>query len=158
MNTSNLKDKKVVIAGGTGSVGEGIVREYLKSGAEVIVPTYNTFEKADKFAEEVENEFGAIDHVVSTIGGWWSGGAIWETTQKEWDTYFYEFATSHLAMAKSWIPRLSETGSYQIIVGASAIYPVKGSGIVSMQQAALLMMGKVIAEEAGNQRRILLIY
>ena len=35
----NLSEKKVVIFGGTGSVGEGILRSYLKSNALVIIPS-----------------------------------------------------------------------------------------------------------------------
>ncbi|RPA58659.1 SDR family oxidoreductase [Aerococcus agrisoli] len=178
----NLSNSRVVIAGGTGSVGEGIVRAYLKAGAEVIVPsrseekiaefkkvlgdtvpteklhlvvaTYNTFDSAENFAKEIIDTFGPVDHVVASIGGWWGGKALWDTSEAEWNVFFTEFATSHMALAKAFVPRISAHGAYQLIIGASAIYPVQGSGIVSMQQAALLMMGKVLQTELGDQRRI----
>ncbi|WP_407402958.1 hypothetical protein [Chryseobacterium sp.] len=35
----HLDGKKVVIFGGTGSVGEGILRSYLKSNAMIIIPS-----------------------------------------------------------------------------------------------------------------------
>lgn len=178
----DLAGRRVVIAGGTGSVGEGIVRGYLRAGAQVVVPTrtrqrlvefrtvlgeegesdcltllvgdYTTLDGADKLAVRIENELGPVDDVVSAIGGWWAGGPVWEVGQTEWDTYFVGFATAHLAMARTWVPRLPGHGSYQLIAGASAIYPIAGSGIVSMQQAALLMMGKVLQAEADGQRRV----
>ena len=34
-----LDKAKVVVAGGTGGVGEGIVRAFLKQGAHVVVPS-----------------------------------------------------------------------------------------------------------------------
>lgn len=182
MQYPDLSGQRVVIAGGTGSVGEGIVRSYLRTGAHVIVPTrseksidsflqvlggeghsdrlsmvaddYTTFDGAISTADRINKEFGAVDNVVATIGGWWAGQPVWDVSQRAWDTYFVGFATTHLAMARAFIPRLPKSGSYQVIIGGSAIYPVTGSGIVSMQQAALLMMVKVLQEEAGGQRRI----
>jgi quinol monooxygenase YgiN len=41
-----------------------------------------------------------------------------------------------------------------LIVGASALTPVPGSGLVSMEQAALLMMRQVVEAEAAGQQRV----
>ena len=90
-DTQLLTDKTVVVPGGTGNVGEGIVRQFLRAGARVIVPSrsesrlndlrgylgtdvdrlvgvtaaYGTFDEADTFAESL----GQIDHVVTSVGG-----------------------------------------------------------------------------------------
>lgn len=37
--TSDLTGHRVLVPGGTGAVGEGVVRAFLAAGAEVIVPT-----------------------------------------------------------------------------------------------------------------------
>ncbi len=41
-----------------------------------------------------------------------------------------------------------------MIVGASAFTPVPGSGLVSMEQAAVLMMQQVLAAELGDDKRV----
>jgi hypothetical protein len=45
-------------------------------------------------------------------------------------------------------------GAYTLIVGASAFTPVPGSGLVSMEQAALLMMQQVLAAELQGRQRV----
>ena len=57
-------------------------------------------------------------------------------------------------MARAVLPRLSPRGAYSVIVGASAFTPVPGSGLVSMEQAAVLMMQQVMAAEFGADRRV----
>lgn len=46
----DLSGRRVVILGGTGSVGEGIVRAWLAAGADVVVPS-RTQGRADQFTE-----------------------------------------------------------------------------------------------------------
>lgn len=177
-----LDGRRVVVAGGTGSVGEGIVRAWLHTGAHVVVPTrtqqraeefrrvlgaegeterltltvgdYTTFDSARDLADQIEVEHGPVSDAVASIGGWWAGPASWDTSQHAWDKYFTGYATAHLAVARTFVPRLPPEGAYHVIVGGSAIFPVPGSGIVSMQQAALLMMGRVLQAETQGQRRV----
>lgn len=178
----DLSGKKVVIFGGTGSVGEGILRSYLKSNATVIIPSrseksrdnlldilgeigkndrlkfiisdYSTFENAEKTAQKIEQEFGKIDHVIACIGGWWSGGPIWKVTEQAWNNQFVQLATSHMAVARAWIPRLNNENSYQVISGGSGTHPVEGSGIVSMQHASLIMMARALGLETIDKTRV----
>jgi 3-oxoacyl-[acyl-carrier protein] reductase len=177
-----LERRRVVVAGGTGSVGEGIVRAWLRAGAHVVVLTrtpqraeefrrvlgaegeterltlvvgnYTTFDGAKELADQIEGEHGPVSDAVASIGGWWAGPTVWNTSQHAWDEYFAGYATAHLAVARTFIPRFTPEGSYHVIVGGSAIFPVPGSGIVSMQQAALLMMGRVLQAETQGQRRV----
>ncbi len=39
LSTADLSGHRVLVPGATGGVGEGVVRQYLAAGAEVIVPT-----------------------------------------------------------------------------------------------------------------------
>ncbi|WP_394159510.1 SDR family NAD(P)-dependent oxidoreductase [Galactobacter valiniphilus] len=177
----DLSDRRVVIVGGTGSVGEGVVRAWLAAGAEAIVPSrtqgrvdqftgvlgeaatdklhfvvgdYTSFDAAQELAEQIEAECGPVTDVVASIGGWWMGKNLWEISQAEWDRYFVGLTTAHVAQVRAWIPRLPEHGSYQLILGGSATQPVPGSSIINMEQAALLMMRQVLSAEAGDQRRV----
>ena len=57
-----------------------------------------------------------------------------------------------MALARAIVPRLSGVGAYTVVVGQSAEFPVPGSGLVSMEQAAVLMMQRVLAAESPDQR------
>lgn len=174
--------RRVVVLGGTGRVGEGVVREWASAGAEVIVPSrtdkraaelhallegaegadrvktivgdYTDFATAATMADRIGEEIGEATDVVAAIGGWWQGAPLWEVTEEVFQRYFVDLTTAHFANIKTWIPRLDEKGSYQLILGGSAYTPVPGASVINMEQAALLMMHQVIAAEAGDQRRI----
>ncbi|MFJ6900701.1 SDR family oxidoreductase [Streptomyces hokutonensis] len=180
MHSSNalpdLSGHRVAVPGGTGAVGEGIVRSYLAAGADVVVPTrtqeraeefrhvlgdaatdrlhlvvhdYTTFSGAEQLAEEMERRLGGVDDVVAPIGGWWAGKRIWEIDESDWHSAFVGLATAHMAVLRAFLPRLNTRGAYTLIVGESASTPVPGSGLVSMEQAALLMMRQVLGAEVS---------
>jgi 3-oxoacyl-[acyl-carrier protein] reductase len=178
----DLGDRRVVIAGGTGDVGEGLVRAWLKTGAHVIVPSrtegrveqfrqvlsdlsspekldfvtgrYNSFDEAQEMAARITAEHGPVTDVVASIGGWWQGKPLWEVSAEEWQRYFVDMSTTHFAMARAWSPRLPQMGSYQLVLGGSATHPVPEASIISMQQAALLMMRHVLSAEVGDRHRV----
>ncbi|MHB9849070.1 SDR family NAD(P)-dependent oxidoreductase [Streptomyces krungchingensis] len=179
--TLPLHGKVAVIPGGTGNVGEGIVRAFLKAGATVVVPTrskdrftaltkligpelssqlkaatgaYGSFASARALAESIASEHGRIDHVVASIGGWWMGKTLWDTGEAEWQEFFIDTTTAHMAVARAFVPRLSPEGSYTVISGFSAQRPYPGAGIVSMHGAALLMMREALSAELQGQRRV----
>ncbi|GAA3558211.1 hypothetical protein GCM10022197_11890 [Microlunatus spumicola] len=97
---------------------------------------------------------GGIDAVVAPIGGWWAGRALTEVDEDDWDAAFVRLATTHLAVARAALPRLGDDGTYTVVVGQSARWPVPGSGLVSMEQAAVLMMQRVLAAEVGARVRV----
>lgn len=179
--TSDLTGHRVLVPGGTGAVGEGVVRAFLAAGAEVIVPTrseersaefqavlgavadehlhlivhdYSTFAGAEDLVRQVVRFRGGLDSVVAPIGGWWQGRTLAEITEADWDAAFTGLATTHIAVLRAALRHLSDRGAYTIVVGDSAAWPVPGSGLVSMEQAALLMMQRVAAAESGESRRV----
>ncbi|MFI0237622.1 SDR family oxidoreductase [Streptomyces sp. NPDC016845] len=178
---THLSGRRVVVPGGTGAVGEGVVRSYLAAGADVVVPTrtreraeefrrvlgdaatdrlhlvvhdYTTFDGAEQLAQEMERTLGGVDDVVAPIGGWWAGKRLWEIDESDWQNAFVGLATAHMAVLRAFLPRLNARGAYTLIVGASALTPVPGSGLVSMEQAALLMMRQVVEAEVAGQQRV----
>ncbi|WP_243062494.1 SDR family oxidoreductase [Humibacter sp. RRB41] len=179
--TPELIGHRVLVPGGTGAVGGGVVRAFLAAGAEVIVPTrseersiefrtllgavaderlhlivhdYTSFAGAQDLVEQIVHFRGGLDSVVAPIGGWWQGRTLAEVTEEDWHAAFTELATTHMAVLRAALPRLSDKGAYTIVVGDSATWPVPGSGLVSMEQAALLMMQRVAAAEAAESRRV----
>ena len=177
----DLTGRRVLVPGGTGGVGEGVVRRYLAAGADVVVPTrtearaeefrrvlgpaasahlhlvvhdYTTFAGAEDLARQMEQRLGGIDDAVAPIGGFWGGRRLWEIDESDWQSAFVGLATTHLAVARAVLPRLNPRGAYSVIVGASAFTPVPGSGLVSMEQAAVLMMQQVLAAEVGAEPRV----
>jgi len=92
-----LKNKVCYVAGGTGKVGKGIVREFLNEEAYVIISSrfkeklenlekifsneklfficenIGSEEGAEKIKNYILDRFNEIDVVVASIGSWWSG-------------------------------------------------------------------------------------
>lgn len=177
----DLTGRRVLVAGGSGAVGEGVVRAFLEVGADVIVPTrsetraaqfrrllgsaaaerlhivvadYTSFAGADALADYVLATFGAPDDVVASIGGWWAGAPLWQTDEDAWNKVFVGLTSTHVAVMRAFLPVMNDHGAYTLVLGGSAFTPVPGSGLVSMEQAALLMMGHVLNAEVGAQRRV----
>jgi NAD(P)-dependent dehydrogenase (short-subunit alcohol dehydrogenase family) len=176
----DLTGRRVLVPGGTGGVGEGVVRAYLAAGAAVVVPTRSdargqqlrdalgpvadtprlhlpthdatTFAGAEELGAQMQARLGGIDDVVAPIGGWWHGGPLSAIGEVDWADAFVGLATAHMALARSVVPRLSGAGAYVVVVGQSAGFPVPGSGLVSMEQAAVLMMQRVLAAESPDRR------
>ena len=178
---ADLAGRHVLIPGGTGGVGEGAVRAFLAAGADVVVPTrseeraeqfravlgeaasgrlhlvvhdYTTFAGAEALAATMAERLGSVDDVVAPIGGWWAGKRLWEVDENDWQSAFTGLATAHMAVLRAALPRMTADGAYSVIVGASAFTPVPTSGLVSMEQAALLMMQQVLAAELGGDKRV----
>jgi len=174
----DLSGHRVLVPGGTGAVGGGVVRAFLTAGADVVVPTrserrmaefrdvlgdtatdrlhltvhdYTTFAGAADLAEQMATRLGGIDDVVAPIGGWWAGRTLAEIGEADWQSVFLGLTTTHMAVLRACLPRMSGRGVYCLIVGDSATTPIPGSGLVSIEQAALLMMQRVAAAEAAGQ-------
>ena len=177
----DLSGRRVLVPGGTGGVGEGVVRAALVAGADVVVPTrsagraeelravlgaaatdhlhlvvhdYTTFAGAEELAQQVVSNLGRLDDVVAPIGGWWAGKALWEVDEHDWRSAVVDLATTHMAMLRACLPRMGHRGAYTVVVGESATTPVPGSSLVSVEQAALLMMQRVASVEAAGRQRV----
>ncbi|MEO7122863.1 MAG: SDR family oxidoreductase [Lacisediminihabitans sp.] len=177
----DLTGHRVLVPGGTGAVGEGVVRAFLEAGAEVIVPTrseersteflavlgqaanehlhlvvhdYTSFAGAQDLVAQIVQFRGGLDSVVAPIGGWWQGRTLAEITEQDWELAFTGLATTHMAVLRAALPHLTDAGAYTVVIGDSATWPVPGSGLVSMEQAALLMMQRVASAESGASRRV----
>jgi len=117
-----LEQRTVVVGGGTGSVGEGLVRAFLSEGACVIVP-YRTEKKRDQLIDYVSdvgageliclegnvgdessiqsfrNELRAhtekVDLAVASIGGWYYGYSLHRMPFTDWQRVLHNNLTTH---------------------------------------------------------------
>lgn len=171
----DLEGTLVLAAGGAGAVGEGIVGALLRGGARVIVPSRSEAKLAElgahlqpgaggrliplqgdigdptgaeRLRAHIAATFGPLDAVVATLGGWWHGPPVAEVDLGTWDAVLRERLSSHFVCARAFGPALAEhRGMYIIVNGASAHFPVAGSGLVSIAGSALLMLARVLAAE-----------
>jgi len=118
------------------------------------VHDYTTFDGAEKLAAQMELDLGGIDDVVAPVGGWWAGRRLWEIDEVDWASAFTGLATTHMAVLRACLPRMTAEGAYTVVVGSSASWPVPGSGLVSMEQAAVLMMQQVLVAELDGSKRV----
>ncbi|MFG2095891.1 SDR family NAD(P)-dependent oxidoreductase [Streptomyces sp. NPDC048612] len=176
-----LDGKVVVVPGGTGNVGEGLVRAFLLAGATVVVPGrsrerleslaeltgprlgerlvplhagYGTFAEATELADRIAADHGRVDHVVPSIGGWWQGKALWQVGEADWQRHFVATTTAHFAVARAFVPGLDAAGSYTLITGFAAREPYPQAGVISMHAAAVLMMREALSADLRGQRRV----
>ena len=169
---STLAEQTVLIAGGTGEVGEGLVRQILRTGATVIVPSRSPArldqlrhllagENTDNLitkqgdvgsmegAQALRDEINTLHHVVASLGGWWQGKPLTDISLEQWHDLIHMGLHAHFILAKTFLPVIREqTGSsYTFINGGGALHPVPTAGPVSVSAAAQLMLQKVFSTE-----------
>eukprot|EP01118_Nematostelium_gracile_P018704 TRINITY_DN8417_c0_g1_i1.p1 TRINITY_DN8417_c0_g1~~TRINITY_DN8417_c0_g1_i1.p1 ORF type:complete len:244 (-),score=68.46 TRINITY_DN8417_c0_g1_i1:11-742(-) len=160
-----LSGKICLVAGGTGIVGNGIVKALLNGGATVIVPSRsessanklksfigdnkNLFIKDTDMATEkgilelksnILQQFGGIDHVVSTLGSnepEWHKLPFSKQPLENLNASIQNLAFPHFLVAKTFIPEIAnkQNSTYIFISGAS------GEGVHSWPSAAILGVG-----------------
>jgi 3-oxoacyl-[acyl-carrier protein] reductase len=147
-----LDSKIALIAGGTGSVGEGIVRAFLKQGATVVIPSrtaerleqlrgylgelakdrfipvtgdMSETETAERLRDEVLNKVGRLDAVVASLNGRWNENLpLIKVSLADWRRMLDSNLTSHFIAARTFLPVLERGSSYTLIGGGAADYAV----------------------------------
>lgn len=172
--------KVILAAGGTGAVGEGIVKYLAENGATVLVPTRsedkaldalgyvdqpyrkNVFylfgdisDEADaqKMHDVIVDHFEQLDGMVSSLGGWWQGAALTDITKAEWEELMQGLLTAHFVASKTLMPLLLQGSNYTFISGVSAEDAAfsKYSGPVASAGAAVLMLSELYAVEMAGR-------
>lgn len=172
-------NKVAIVAGGTGEVGEGIVRSLLKEGIVVVVPSRSPA-KGERLKQFVDNhsnlhlfdtqqiqgdyneqlvgwtleKFGKIDFAVASLGGWYHGGRLDQIPTEDWIKVVNNNLNSHFHFAKHIGAYFHEAnqGMFVMINGGSAETIVPGSGAMSIISNAQLVMAYVLAAEAKNSK------
>ena len=178
---ANLNEKTVFVAGGAGSVGEGIVRSLLQAGATVITISRHQ-EKLDALrdylgdvvsdrlvtftgdlgdfnsAETVKNQILShqehLDAVVASLGSTWKADLpMTQVSMDDWQRYLFTNLTTHFVCAHTFLPMLEnkQGSSYTLLGGAAAETVVPNYSLVGIPAAAQLMMAKILMQEMKDE-------
>jgi short-subunit dehydrogenase len=177
--------KTILVAGGAGEVGEGIVRQLLESGHQVVVQSrsdskltqlkqrlgepellrtvagdINDERETEALRKAIASDGYTLDAVVAAVGSWWSGPKLVDLDQDTFQQVIHERLNIHFILAKTFLPDLLNRpgSSYTFIHSAAGFVPIPNSGPVSIAGAAQVMLKDVFAMELeGSQVSINLL-
>ena len=172
-----LKDKIVLVTGGTGGIGTAIIKAFLGEGAKVafsstsqakidaLVPTLDAAEGqvkgfvADmtkeedikKFVEDAKAHFGTIDVVVPNAGYEGKAHPVQDMTLDLFEQTYMLNVFAVMLMLKYAAPTLIEkqSGSVVVIASAAAYEPTAGNSAYVSSKYAVAGLTKCVAMELG---------
>jgi NAD(P)-dependent dehydrogenase (short-subunit alcohol dehydrogenase family) len=182
MNIS-FSGKTVLVAGGTGGLGNAVSLAFLEEGARVAV----TYRKEEEYAalkkasgakasalegslvdvtdERATTEFvaglvarhGRLDGLVNTVGGYAGGITLWELEMKVFDAMLSLNLRSGYALARAALPAMLKQQHGSIVnVAAKAAFD-HGAGAAAYaasKAAAVAMMDSLAADVKGTGVRV----
>jgi NAD(P)-dependent dehydrogenase (short-subunit alcohol dehydrogenase family) len=179
----DFADKVVVIAGGTGGLGNAVSRAFLEENAKVVV----TYRKEEEFAalkqgagakatalegfaldvtdEAASSEFiggvlsrhGRVDALVNTVGGYAGGVKLWELETKVFDAMLSLNLRSGYALARAVVPAMLKQKHGAIVnVAARAAFDhgAGASAYAASKAAAVAMMDSLAADVKATGVRV----
>lgn len=176
---ARLTERTILVAGGTGGVGEGIVQELLARGARVLVQS-----RSAEALEALQTRLGASGQVegvvadlqsmtgqdqlrataaragvsaaVSSLGGFWQGPPVRALPRETLDAVNDAGYLAHLALAQAVLPVLKGSNSALVqINGLAATLGIPGSSALCISAAAQLALTRcLIAESDAEGPRI----
>ena len=176
-----LDGRTVLVLGGTGEVGEGIVRGLLSEGATVAVPSRAEHrlaglrdrlgapkqlitvmgdvgrpQGAASLLQRLESDCPPLDAAVASLGGCWQGPHLVDLSIEMWETFLRGSLTTHFLAARAFLPLVSRRrGTYLFVNRGAAEAPLPGSGPLSVSAAAQLMLMRTFAAEDHAGARVL---
>ncbi len=168
-----LKDKVVVITGGSGGIGRAMAKAFLAQGAKAVMLADLSAAAVSAAATEIGcagmacdvtkesdiqalvkrtvDEFGPIDLFCSNAGAGGSGiltDAANEVWQMQWDLH----VMAHLYAARAVLPSMIERGAGYLLNTASAagLLAALGSGPYSVTKSAAVKLAEFLAITHGD--------
>jgi NAD(P)-dependent dehydrogenase (short-subunit alcohol dehydrogenase family) len=171
--SGSLRDKTVVITGGSGEVGWGIAHAAREAGATLVLPvrreearaaletefgTARTWVAVTDFGDdqalgrlrdEATRRFGAIDHVVAPLGAWWQKGPSLGQPTSELRALLDAYVDAQFRLLSTMAPSLrTSAGSYTFVTGAAGDAPsIPGAGLLVAAVKAQLGLSQVLRHE-----------
>lgn len=178
----NFSGKIVLVAGGTGGLGNAVSLAFLEEGARVVV-TYRTEEEfavlrkaagakatLEGFVVDVTDEaataalvsnivtqHGKLDALVNTVGGYAGGVALWELETKIFDTMLSLNLRSGYALARAVLPAMLKRRHGSIVNVAAKAAVDHGAGAAAYaasKAAAVALMDSLAADAKGTGVRV----
>ena len=163
-----LNGKVVLIAGGSGALGQIVTPAFAKSGAQVITADRNPSSaqvaggsamKADVTNEadvqhlvnDVIRKAGRIDALINLVGGF-AMGRLEETDAALWQRMLTMNVTAAFLLSKAVLPHMLINGKGRIVHVAAwaAVEPFPGAAAYLVSKSSLLALIKVLALESSG--------
>lgn len=169
------KNKVVMITGAGGNLGSAVARKYLAEGASLVLlehgsgklkttyphlvddPKHLLIEEADstdieqmqKTVARVTKQFGRIDVLVNTVGGYQAGRPLHETPLAVWQKMMAINATSVFVTCQAVIPVMIDhkSGSIVNIAGGAGVKGGANMSAYSAAKSAVMRLSESMAEE-----------
>ncbi|MED3539943.1 SDR family oxidoreductase [Bacillus toyonensis] len=170
MSFTTLKDKRIVIIGGSSGIGLATATQAIEQGAHVIIARRSeeklkaaqelinnnhlqTFVLDNQNKEQLQDFFkdiGKFNHLF-TPGASYTLGPITATEEVAESSFIGKFWPQYYAV-KYAIPFLSNTGSIVLMSGAFSQRPLKGAPAYGACNGAIESLGKALAVELAPIR------
>lgn len=175
-----MKGKVAIVTGANGGLGTYVTQALLDAGATVVgvsrkiqqseftssaftaLPAeMSTGDGARKMVEGAVAQFGRIDIVVHTVGGFAGGRSIAETDDGAFQRMFDLNLNSTFYFLRAVLPAMRKTGNGRIIAIGSraAVDPGAGVGAYSASKAAMVSLIRTVAlenKDAGITANVIL--
>lgn len=180
MNVS-FSGKVVIVAGGTGGLGQAVSQAFLAEGAKVVVPYHKPDEfealqaanvgtsleggqvdvtdeaAVGQFVAGVIGEHGRLDAMVNTVGGYAGGTRLWELDTKVFDQMLaLNLRAGYVLSRAAIVPMLNQKHGTIVNVAAKAAFD-HGAGAAAYaasKAGAVAMIDCLAAEVKGSGVRV----
>lgn len=162
---SIVSGKKIIVAGATGGIGEGVSKLLLQRGATVVALARNKeklknlkvylsnikagdlitmqadFDQDEDRSLDLRNslkeKLSSIDGAVITIGSWGNANTrLLDVSDELWKQTIQDNLTSHFRALRILVPLLKQDGALIHLSGLSADSPYPGAGVIGLTNAA----------------------
>lgn len=173
-----LAGHRMLVAGGTGSVGRVVVGAFLAAGAMVVVPSRSERKLAElkrslsarragrlieitgdlsdeaeapRVRDEALERAGGLDGVVSSLGRFVPAPTVLEASRADVQRALDGYLLAHFMVARTLIPALeARSGTFTFINGPLAFEPLfPGTGLVSIVTAGQAMLARTVMHEGA---------
>jgi NAD(P)-dependent dehydrogenase (short-subunit alcohol dehydrogenase family) len=172
--SQQLKNFHVIITGGTGGLGTTVVSEYIKSGAAVVT-NYRSAEKmksledavgsserltgiqadltsekeVQSFFQEYQRKYKRLDVLVHTLGGFWMGAEIADTSLQDWySMQNLNLTSTFLCTREAFRIMKSQCSGKIFTVSSQTIDTFPGKmGAYAVSKTGVMALSRVLANE-----------
>jgi NAD(P)-dependent dehydrogenase (short-subunit alcohol dehydrogenase family) len=180
MGAPAMKDKIALVTGANGGLGSYVTRAFLDAGATVVGVSRNiqrsefdgpsftalpaelsTASGVRIMVDKALAQFGRLDVVAHTVGGFAGGQSIAETDDATFQRMFDVNLNSTFYLLRAVLPAMRKTGNGRIIAIGSraALEPGAGVGAYSASKAAMVSLIRTVAlenKDAGITANVIL--
>ncbi len=117
---------------------------------ETVEADVSTFDGAERVVSGILERHGRLDLSVASLGGWWRGPQLMDTTLDDWERVMRDNLQAHYAVARHVLPamRTQRSGTHILIGGPGNVLYNPASTLITVAGTAQLTMAQILAQEA----------